>query len=70
LILVALVGVVAEAYGCVQIARAFRGAVVSGRIVGVFSLFPALLVFAGALFYLVIGAVSLRAYWQVYALSR
>ena len=70
LILVALVGAVPAAYGCVQIAREFKEAEVSRRIIGVLSLFPALLVFAGALFYLMIGAVSLQSYWQMYALTR
>ena len=70
LILIALVGAAANIYGCMRIARAFRAAAVSRRILGALSLLPALLVFAGSMFYLMIGAVSLQSYWQMYALTR
>ena len=70
LIVVALAGIAAGIYGCLQIARAFREAGVGGRILGVMSLCPTLLVFAGSLFYLIIGVVSLQAYWQMYAMTR
>jgi hypothetical protein len=70
LILIGFVGIAATTYGCVRIAPGFRAAAVSERILGVLSLLSALLVFAGSMFYLMIGAVSLQAYWHVYARTR